>query len=214
MLGPLNLDRATLNLRDLPCVASEFRTTPFMRFRLTGVMFGLESLVVELFQGPAFLSLGVSLPMLFFWCGRHETNSWWPRPKLKDKEAGINPSKPLYARLKWFRHGIFQNQTQSFDSVTTWRLGHTAGNASSGGAVYAALNRRGWLGYHVPSDEPGLRVFCPPCWRLEDELHYRIDPDGDGPLNQGDGCFSDGAEYQIDTYNNGQVGQPVCAHHL
>ena len=71
-----------------------------MRFRLTGVMFGLESLVVELFQGPEFLSLGVSLPMLFFWCGRHETNSWWPRPKLKDKEAGINPSKPLYAPFK------------------------------------------------------------------------------------------------------------------
>ncbi len=41
---------------------------------------------------------------------------------------------------------------------------------------------------------------------------YRIDPDGDGPLNQGDGCFSDGAEYQIDTYNNGQVGQTPSVH--
>ena len=40
---------------------------------------------------------------------------------------------------------------------------------------------------------------------------YRIDPDGAGPLNQGDGCFSDGASMYMDTFN-GKVGRKSSVH--
>ena len=38
---------------------------------------------------------------------------------------------------------------------------------------------------------------------------YRLDPDGNGPIEQGDGCFSNGASYTLDI--GGQVGQKSSA---
>ncbi|MEL0194562.1 MAG: hypothetical protein VW962_05710, partial [Acidimicrobiaceae bacterium] len=40
---------------------------------------------------------------------------------------------------------------------------------------------------------------------------YRIDPDGAGPLNQGDGCFNDGTSMYLDTFN-GKVGRKSSVH--